>query len=182
MSQDKDYQGIRLSGGRTESGGRIKWCTALDAVLIQARDKSRESCAMGYGKRWVDHWNRMMPETPKTLGALASRYRKIIGTELMVKATRLLEKPEPSNVPQETADQDPKQTEALVESIKDELREQFLSVRSEIGEFSERVRPYLKGKLVRQKKLQAIDELVTEEYSVGNSHSGDSTALCTQEQ
>ena len=73
----------------------------------------------------------MMPETPKTLGALASRYRKIIGTELMVKATRPLEKPEPSNVPQETAiseAQDPEQTEALVESIKDELREQFLSV------------------------------------------------------
>ena len=32
MLQDEDCQGIRLSGGRTESGGRIKWCTALDAV------------------------------------------------------------------------------------------------------------------------------------------------------
>ena len=48
--------------------------------------------------------------------ALASRYRKIIGTELMVKATRM--KPETSNDPQEIAiseAEDPEATEASVD-------------------------------------------------------------------
>ena len=57
-------------------------------------------------------------QTPKALGALASRYRKILGTELMVKATRMVVKPKTSNDPQETAineAQDPEPTEASVE-------------------------------------------------------------------
>ena len=76
-----------MSGGRTESGGRIKWCTVLDAV--QTKVRRAVQWGMGSGG-WTK--NSMMPETPKTLGALASRYRKIVGTELMVKATRMVEK------------------------------------------------------------------------------------------
>ena len=183
MSRHAGDKGIRQGGGHTVSGNRIHWDVTLRAAMLYARELSQERCRRNYRTRWVDCWHDLMPEIPTTVGALASQYRKIVGTERMAQATQMMhrlyhsnDQPEEQNqeaAPSESqVDHEPMETS--VEGLKEELRERFNSVSKDelcltIGDFSKRWRPSLKGVRVNHKVLQAADELVTEEFESGRN-------------
>ena len=156
-----DNKGIRQGGGNTGRGSRTRWTTSLDAETIRAREKSKEICVVGFGKRWVDQWNKMMPEVPKTLGALSSRYRKIVGTPLIEAAIKWAHKnsDNPESNPSEGSSQQTQNDQIMTDltsaAVKDELRKEFRPVlskvmRNGVGDLSQRNVPSLQGRKINK--------------------------------